>query len=241
MWINKIKDFSFFTDIDVLYAKYNATDWNVVIGPDNASTFKTKKEAIRARKSNESSELSVTIRYGQAKKEYDDWIANGSILQTRESLDKVNSRKYNNESPEKVLDWRLYHAENEHKISYDDYKTWPHLYDVFSHLWSVNRYIPHNDNDPYELTIQISTRRDSSFDKFEKEVNLAYNHITMCHDGFKIYDILDHYLSEGGRSATLCYDRDKNEAYLNERYGGESKHGTLKEIFELMKVDNYYE
>lgn len=164
---------------------------------------------------------------------FNEWVKNGMIRRSFPVLNKSISRKYdkNKDTPLDVLNWRC--EQNDDNVRYEDYKTWPRLYSIFDHLWDVSKYTDGK-------TFSIYVKPDSVFKKFKKEFDLVIDKVDKRNEkGELFFNIFDHFCGEGGNFAYLVQSEDGTWR-VDSRWNTLSK-GTLKECFEFMKKNRYYE
>lgn len=220
------------------YLRVNQANWDEIHNPHFATSFDAKKEANEWLKKNTTlSEYAKAVSAEEAIKKYDEWMKDGGIRRSFDFVNNVLSRKYNNESAEDVLEWRL--TVEPDSIRYEDYATWPDLRDKFEHLWDVERY--HNDDYTEKfLSVQLYFKPDSKYKTFKKEFGLVLPHVTrLSEDGYKTFSVFDHFLSEGGDYVELFY-KTENDCYVSGRWSDKVR-GSLKECFEYLKTERYYD
>jgi hypothetical protein len=156
-------------------------------------------------------------------------------------LDKSMDIKYDGKKHDAiaVLDWRIKHAKaSEKAVSFENYRTWPDLYSVFTYLHSLTKY---NSRDYKSLfySVQLKTPKNGNYKEFYKELRLVLDYCTFIdEDGRKIFDIFDHELCEYERRS-LRFGGDQNCTINNGRC--DMFEGTLEECFNLMKREYWYE
>lgn len=220
------------------YLRVNQSNWDEIFDPTFATSFKTKKEAKQWMKTNTTmSEHAQVVNAKTAIKNYTDFMKNGGI---RRSFDFVNndlSRPYKKESPEEILNWHLTIDPDE--LRFEDYCTWPNLYERFEHLWAVERY--HNDDftDTFS-SVSLRFKKSSKYDVFKKELNLVLPHVTLVDKkGYKIFSVFDHFLAEGGNVVSLFYKTD-DDCYISGRWVDKFS-GTLEKCFTYLKTKRSYD
>ena len=212
--------------------------------PKFATQFETREKAQEFIDTYSSvAEYSKIVDVATAIEEYDKWVESGTVRGTRKCINTTVSRPYNGESLDEVIDWWIYQKHNDREIKYEHYKTWPELYSISKHLFGVNVY--HNSNDYSEtyITFQIRTSKDGEFSVFESELSKVMNSVTYKDDeGYLIFPIFDHYLSEHGNSCSLLiHPKTKKVKIGRGRYSNSDEFATLEEAFNYMKRDRYYE
>lgn len=224
------------------YVRVNQDSWDETYSPHFASVFQTEQLALEWSKSNTNfGEYAVALETQPEKDKFDEWVKGGMVRRHFELVDKKLSREYNGESPEDVLAWWISIRGNDGTIRNEDYRTWPKIYSVFKHLFDCVSYYSKDNSGPFLHSFSVYTRRDGKFEDFEKELGLVLPHITHLNDdGDKVIDVFDHYLSEGGNSVSLL--AHKNGKFSVEgRYEKPVKNTSLKECFEYLKRERYYE
>jgi len=194
-----------FGDADPYYIQLSDTHWEESLCPYVATEFKSAVAATKWSKENTTfGEYAVALEPQPEKEKFDEWVKNGMVRRRFDILNKKLSRKYNGETPEEVLAWRISVREDVDAIRYEDYKTWPDLYSVFKHLFNCSSYYSKGEVGKLQHSFSVYTRRDGKLDDFEKELNLILPHVTyLDDDGGKMINVFDHYLSEGGNSMSL--------------------------------------
>lgn len=238
-WIIYLDNSYCISDREYLYFNHSTKEINTFHDPKYATVFNTKQDAKQH--VTEHYAFSMSPKYtklSEALDLYNNTVPKYRTLPFRSDLDK----KYNNESPKEILQWRIgYYKADENSISYDSYKTWPELYCVFKNLFTVESYY----NDSYTkkyISFKMKCDRKSDFKTFKKELKLALPHITLiAEDDFYKISIFDSGCGEGGLFYYFLYnfkDPNKHEIISN---WGETCKGTLEEIFKYWKDNLYYE
>jgi hypothetical protein len=180
---------------------------------------------------------------------YETWMAGGAPAGPPQPVIDNHSRAYNKatDGPLDVLEWRW---ENQGRAyrglpepRYEHYKTWPELYSVFKHLFKATSFYADNKHESIARTIEVYTPRNGKFEDFEREVMLVLDRVEYKDDdGWRIFDVFDHYLSEGGNSVVLK-EKDGKWKVEPQRswYGGGGKPGTMKEAFEYLRQHRWYD
>lgn len=224
------------------YYRFDEKSWTfvIVLDPNSATVFNDKNAALAWMRENtaEDKDQYRVVEFGKAVTKWEKWLKSGAVFSSKRPLrDQKFSRKYNDDAPEVVLDWHWLRYENENAIKYEDYKTWPDLFQVFKHLCDVSAF--ENEAGGFFKTVEIYVNQDSNFETFASELNLVYDRITFLDDdGFKVMPVFDRYLSEGG-----------NKAYLKGKDGywkvvirdyKIAVEGTLKDCFDYLRKHRYY-
>lgn len=149
------------------------------------------------------------------------------------------SRRYANESREEVLAWHWAKASKEESVSYEDYATWPRLYTLFEHIWEVSGYYIDSKREKVGHTFTLRVKPDADLDNFKKEfAKLPDNIGYLDEDGGKIFPIFDHYLCEGGNSASFIVCKDGSYR-IDGRWQTYIK-GDLTTVFNWWKANRSY-
>ena len=219
------------------YVKVNGKKWDEIYDPNKATVFKSEKEAKNWVKTNTTfEEYAKVVNSENSINEHNEWYQNGSV---RRSFDVVNnnlSRPYNGESPEEVLEWML--AVDLDQIRYKDYETWPSLFYLFKNIHRLDKFYSDDYTKQY-ISFSFCFRPQSSFEEFKKEFDLVVKNTSYEKDGYKVFSVFDRFLSESGNSVNLFYKNDQ-DCYVAGRWI-EQERGSLKECFEYLKKERYYE
>lgn len=209
-----------------------------------ATKFKTKKTAEKwVSEYTDWKDYTNVIRLtDDMLKEYDEW-AKRMIRRQMPKLDKSGTWDYNpkTHTPMDVLEFHINLHENEHKVPYDSYTTWPEVYECFEYIHGVNVHTPSNIGDASSVTYKFSFHpKRSNYDDFKKEFDLvlSLDPTLKDRDGNNIFHIFDHYLCEHGNMVHLVmvdYDNDKFAIT-----GSSSFSGTLRECFDFLVKYRYY-
>jgi hypothetical protein len=212
-----------------------------VYSPKFATQFETEKEAQEFIDTYSSvAEYSKIVDAATAIEEYDKWVESGTVRGTLRCINTTASRPYNGESLDEVIDWWIYQKHNDREIKSEHYQTWPNLYSISKHLWEVSAYNNKDYSEKY-ITFEIKTSKDGNFVEFEAELNKVMNMVTYKDgDGYLIFPIFDHYLSEHGNSVSLLIHPETNKVKIGGRWKNED-FSSLEEAFNYMKRERYYE
>lgn len=210
--------------------------WNEVFDPNFATVFAAQKDALTfAREITNCAEYISAVSKDKALQDFEDWKRDGMVYGRRMIVDKSISRKYNNETPDEVLDWWIkYKNNNDSAIRYEDYKTWPKLYDVFECLWEAKKY------EIGAMSFEMRVGKETKFETFKDQLDKIIDHVTHLNeeDG-KVIDIFDRFLSEGGNTVYLVVN--KNGTYsVNGRFNEIVKEKSLRECFDYLQKERYY-
>ena len=201
--------------------------------PIVATKFKTAEEAVDWVKENTTfGDYAKSVLFSTAEKNFNDWVNNGMIRRSFPALNKNVSRKYDKDKDTNldVLNWWF---DNE-EVRYEDYETWPKLYSIFDHVWDVQKFTDGSKS------FSIYTNRNGKFTNFKKELDLILDKVTPNEKEEKVLSIFDYHCGEGGNFAYLVQSKDGKWS-VRTRYYDEIKNETLKECFEFMKKNRYYE
>lgn len=218
------------------------SSFDEVYSPEFATKFDTKTEAQEWIETYSSmKEHSSVVDFFESVAEYLQWTNEGTVRRTLSCINRSMSRPYNNEPIDEVIDWWIYHRHNDTKIDYDDYKTWPQLYQVSKHLWNVNGYYSRDYKELY-IGFEIYTKPDGNFEEFEREINRVIPKTTYKdEDGHLIFPILDHFLSEHGNSVYLLIHPKSKKVKISGCYSyNNSEFPSLEKAFEYIKANRYY-
>jgi hypothetical protein len=218
------------------------SSFDEVYAPQCASQFDTKTEAQEWIETYSSmKENSSVVDFFESAAEYLQWTNEGTVRRTLSCINRSMSRPYNNEPIDEVIDWWIYQRHNVTKIDYDDYKTWPHLHQVSKHLWEVNAYHSRDYKELY-IGFEIYTKPDGNFEEFEREINRVIAKTTYKdEDGYLIFPIFDHFLSEHGNSVYLLIHPKSKEVKISGCYSyNNSEFPSLEKAFEYIKANRYY-
>lgn len=212
--------------------------FNEVLDINFATKFKTSEEAINWSKKNTTfGEYAKADKESFLRIEFNGWLNSGMLRRTFGQLSVFN-RPYNEESPEEVLRWRVGCAlSSDAEIQYENYKTWPSLYSVFSHLHAVESYW----DDSYtnkSLSFKVYTPKNGKLKNFQYELSLILPYCTYKTNDYYSFSIFDHELSENDCRRFL-YKSEKDCKIVGRWV--EYKKGTLKECFEHMRENFWYE
>lgn len=231
----------------------NDLDQSYSIGydPRKALAFPTRKEANWWANDNivDQDNLRV-IKRSVAFSDFEKWLSTGLVIHEHEKINRNLSYQYNPEIHDRihVLEWHWATAEPKisSAIKSKDYHSWPRLYTLFEHLWSLVSY-DDLENETLYHTFQICTERDGDFDTFKSELDLVVDRITYEEqiDGvtYKRLPIFDHGLNEYDSSALFYNPNADRHIIKSVRYSYQApKHiGTLESCFKYLKTHLYYD
>lgn len=219
----------------------NNTTFEEIYDPQQATQFKTKKEAQKwIDFASQMKTNSKVVEYQESVQPFLDWANNGMVRRTLNCINRIMSRPYNNESLEEVIDWWIYSCTNDDEIDYDDYKTWPELYSIAKHLWGVRGYHSEDYTELY-ISFEIYSKQSGQFEDFEKELNMVLDKITFKdEEGYLILPIFDHYLSEHGNSVSLLIHPETKKVKIGGRWR-DDEFNSLEDAFNYIKKERWYE
>lgn len=237
-------------DGEYYYVRVRENEWDEVYNPKYATPFESTEAAKDwiLQNGGQLEEDMTPIQQKEAIKRYEKWEAEGTV---RRTLPILAGTKYNVEyDPQKhdkwfVLEWWLNHSE----MSYRIYKTWPSLYTVFSHIFEANTYIDYTNKEMPLKSLTLKTPKDGVFESFESELKEAMerSEFTFRDDeGNLLFGLFTHeclefgaiYLRQIGDPSkdrwSVCKSRVSNSYYSEFE-------GSLKEAFEYIRKNHYYE
>lgn len=216
--------------------------WDEIYDPRQATPFASKMAANDWVKTKTTFAENATIEVAATEIEnFEKWLATGGLRRSFTIVDLGFSRKYKNETPEEVLEWRweCKTKRDEQEVRYEDYRTWPELYTVFKHLWSVSGFYADSKREKINWTFEIRVEKTSKFDEFKKELDLVIDRVMPNADGEKQFPVFDHYLSEGGNKVSLILTQD-GKWELEGRYGSNREFKDLEDAFAYLCRERYY-
>ena len=219
------------------YIKIDPDSAQQCYSPAVATVFGSKEDAMQwVHKNTSLSEYTSGVLLTEAMADFESWLNTGGYRCEITLIDNKYSRKYNNESKENVVDWLIWFKQNSNKVRYEDYATWPKLYELFNHIWELLRY---EDN---TLGFRMFIRSDSNLESFKNEIEYVLSKTTHRNkQSEKEIGIFDHYLSEHGNSVKISTDDSGLNFIVRSAYGSEKMKGTLDKIFNYLKSERYYE
>lgn len=223
------------------YVRINDNSWDEVYSPEVATEFSTKKQAIQWFGENTTmAEYASAISKEDAIQKWKEFQKNGYIRRTFPFLNKAISCQYDKKKHSKldVLKQRFDMCGDDN-VRYEDYKTWPKLYEHFECLFDVRSYYTDENEEGVARTLEICVNKKTTFATFVEELRIALNFCEKEENEYKVFDIFDHFLSEYGNSACFFYKSD-DDCRLECRYG-ESVEGNLKSVFDFWQKERYYE
>jgi len=224
----------------VYYIRCSTDFWEEVYDPSFATPFQTKKEALNWGKTNTTfGEYIIAVESIEELKKYRKWVAEGTVRRKFDIVDKTLSKKYENEGPLEVLNWWVQVRKAENSVRFEDFNTWPQLYEVFQHVHSCGNTFVYNDpKQTGKLAFNLLVRKNSSFDKFKEELNIILPFHAYEEKEWKVFPIFDYYCAEGGNTVRLFY-RNENECKVCSRFSDSIK-GNLLDCFNYLQEFRYY-
>jgi hypothetical protein len=238
-----IKHESNISDIPYYVRLVDNKEFEEIYDPSYATRFKTELEARNWIDTYSSmADHSKIVDTANAISEYQKWAESGTVRRVLSCVNTSMSRPYNNEPLDEVIDWWIYNRRNNDEIKYEHSKTWPELYKLSNYLLSVTGAYTKNYDDVL-ITFEIYTSQNGKFEDFENDINRVIDKVTYKDDnGFLIFPIFDHYLSEHGNSVSLLIHPDTKEIKIGTHHWCEGvKYKSLEEAFNYMKKERYYE
>ncbi len=163
--------------------------------PAGAKLFKTKKEAKEF-----ASLFDLQTKIEEAEPHFEAFRSCDYVYREITKLNPSLDRKYNNEKPDEVLKWWMeYKKAPEKATSYKSYETWPKLYSIFTYLWDLQSYYNREYTELYH-TVQVRFPKNGDVKDFIKELDKVLDFVTYTAEGYKVFPIFDHTLSEYGTS-----------------------------------------
>lgn len=220
--------------------------WDECYSPLKATRFATEKAALKWIKANTTfAEYAVVVKYQEASDRYHAWLESGGIRRSFNPLDESLSVKYNKKKHDKfaVLDWwyRYNTKDDEESIRYEDYETWPKLYQLFECLWDFERYYKNYNSPEKYLTISVRVSKKVKFETFKADLDLVIDKLTYVDDeGDLTIKIFDHYCGEGGNFASLVRHNDGKWSVTG-RWSKMCPDTTLEECFKYMQKHRWYD
>lgn len=154
--------------------------------PSLASTFKTKKEAMKfiADFAWNPSLLVISKDLDIFKDEFNSWVNKGAVYRVVPAKDEHLARSYSEESAAEVLKWHMNHTD--FRIRHGDCiidqkaaNTWPHLFEKFEFMQRVSHYFQDGMS---KKTIEFSVKKDSQFKDFKNELDMIVDWVNYKDD-----------------------------------------------------------
>ena len=202
-----------------------------VYDPRNATQFEIKKEAQQwIDVSSSMKKYSRVVDFDESVRDYEDWVNGGTVRRALACINRIMSRKYNNDPLEEVIDWWVYAVNNSDSIDRDDYRTWPDLFEISKHLGSVQSYLSKDNKERY-ITFEIYTRKNGDFGDFQRELNMVIDKVTYKDEGgFLILPIM----SEWGYCDSLLINPATGRVKVEEECD-KNEFPSLEDAFNYMK------
>jgi hypothetical protein len=201
--------------------------------PRLATLFSTKKEALRFCTTFDMDGVKIDLKERHFKS-FDDCKY---VFREIPKVNYTHSKKYTVETPKEVLEWWMqYKNLPERSVKYDDYKTWPKLYSLFTYLFDLATYNSRDYKEKYE-TCQIKVPKSGNIKDFRAELNLVLDFCTFFNEGYKVFPIFDHELSQY-ESRYFLYKSDDDCQITNGSYT--KFEGTFEEVFNKIRNEYYY-
>lgn len=164
--------------------------------------------------------------------DFNEW----SVLMQRRKIEKIDRTGKYDFDPAKhgrdgVFDFWLNHQEQPN-IPIESYRTWPELSEYFKNLYGVRRV---SDNGYY---IECWFKPGDDYHTFEKEMTYLFDHIP-CRE--IIIKVFDRFLCEGGDSVKITVNRQLTDIKVSGRYVSTTTYRTLKDCFDYLVKERYYE
>lgn len=202
--------------------------------PNFAAKFPTKEKAKQFIDNFIALDGIKILSFEGEQKKFDKWIKTGFLYRTLPIKNKFVSRKYKGESALEVLKWKLAYAKSDDlEVDYDDFETWPELWEKFEHLHDVEAY------DDGSISFELYFPRGGKFKTFKKEFELALKHCTSEKNGDKCFSVYDHFLGEGGNFVYLVAKADGSYS-VSDRHNDDIVSGDLKSCFNYLSAERWY-
>lgn len=197
--------------------------------PTNAQRFETKKEARDTLEPALDGQEVKVVKYQKAVEHHEENCL--KPYRVRKSL--ASSRPYKGERREELIQFWIDYYKNGTPIKQEHFYQWPDLYMDYHHIFGICPF-PKN-----KIGFVLRTERDGDFDVFLEELKIAMKYSDMVEDGKHTFDIFDHRLGECGDHAWLV--TDGTMGMIRERYGSDSSWMPIKDCFDHIRRDCYYE
>ena len=225
------------------YVRVCEDHWKQLYSPKTATEFSDPESAMAWGSQNTTDvKYMSTVDKDNAIKDFEEWFRGGMVCGEIPLVDHNLSRPYNGENKYEVLEWWWqYINAPEDSVLFEHYETWPELHGVFEHLWNFQSFHDVDDRSKITHSVEVRVNRDSEFAKFKEELDLVLPKLEKRRGIEELYmNIFDHKLSEGGDSAYLVKQID-GQWRVDARWGGGIGPTTLRECFNYMKRERYYE
>jgi hypothetical protein len=215
-----------------------------IYNPNFATLFNTKEDALKFINTYSTlPQYSEVVKSEDAIDAYDKWVKSGAVRRTFKCINTTKSRPYNGESLDELIDWWVYVRLNRNQIKTEHHVTWPELYKKSKHLFEVMVYHNRVRSERY-ITFEIYTSQNGKFEEFNEELNLVMDKVTYKDDdGYLIFPIFDHYLSEGGNTVCLLIHPETKQVEIGSPTFSSQREEfpSLEDAFNYMKEERYYD
>jgi hypothetical protein len=205
--------------------------------PSRATAFSTKKEA---------EEKSKLIKFKTAVTELDPQVKKFERTTFKYREMPILNPKFTTPYDAKTMTrldvlgwWKKIQRANELEYSSEVYGTYPQIWSLFDYLWDKASYWSKGYKELYH-SFQVRTKKDGDYDKFKEELDLVLDDVTYMDGDYKVLPIFDHELSSW-ETRSLLYKSEDDCKIISGRFGDEKIKGTLKECFDMMRYQFYYE
>lgn len=231
------------SDLPYYVRRVDRETFQEVYNPEFASQFKTEKDAAEwVNTYSPMQKYSEVVKLEDALQRYKKFVSGGTVRRTLACINTSMSRPYAGEPLKEVIDWWEYQRKHDGEIKFEHYQTWPKLYQLSKHLWDVSGYHSRDYSELY-ITFEIFTSRQGNFKEFSEELNMVMDKVTYKdEDGYLIFPVFDHFLSEHGNSVSLQIHPETGRARIGGRYyWEEGDSDSLEDAFNYMRRERYYE
>ena len=204
---------------------------------EQATQYDTKKSAQDFINKTRMAEHSIIVKYDDVISEFLEWKKNGMI---RRTIPLTISSRYNGEGMDDVIKFHLFTRGHEMAITHEDYMTWPNINKFTKHFGKII-FVDSDDYSELYCSFDIKLNRDDyDFEVFKNELNKLIPYVSYKDAGGRlIFWIMDKDLSEFG-TRYLYYNTKEDKHVIYESRFVEHK-GTLKQLFDIIRKDYYYE
>lgn len=214
-----------------------------VYNPRFASQFKTEEDAASwVSIFSPMQNYSEVVKLENALQRYKKFISGETVRRTLACVNTSMSRPYAGESLREAIEWWEYQKKHDREIKFEHYQTWPKLYQLSKHLWDVCSYHGRDYSESF-ITFQIFTNRQGNFKEFAEELNMVMEKVTYKdEDGYLIFPVFDHFLSEHGNNVSLQVHPETGKVRIEGRhYRNGVEFESLEDAFNFIKKERYYE
>lgn len=197
--------------------------------PIVATSFKTKKEAkdYVANNTEWKKYAKIVKRTQKMVDEFNVWL----VTMQRGKIKKIDRTGKHDFDPSKhgrdeVFKFWL---DDQHlpDMSQQSYETWPELSDYFKNLYSIHR------GDDNQFHIECWFRKGDDYHQFEKEMVYLFDQVNEDELTISVSDMFD--------SVTFTINRPLTDIKMSGRNISNQTYRTLKECFDFMVKERYYE